>query len=164
MLFLSFLTNKKQESGFQQIGSLVKRNISAFYLLRVTINTLTRAGKQQLKSYYLRSSYGNEEIQFENFSFCLKVFQRKSNHSTSSYEVHRKNRFKLGPNLEKRYLTCNVNKHHRSHSPGASMRKKSYPAVNPKTDIFFFWPHHICCWFQQHSYPTPRRYNTKIIN
>ena len=34
-LFLSsfcFLTNQKQESGFQQVGGLVKRNISVFCL------------------------------------------------------------------------------------------------------------------------------------
>ena len=29
---LPFLPNQKQESGFQQDGSLVTRNISAFYL------------------------------------------------------------------------------------------------------------------------------------
>ena len=33
ILFLSFLTNQKQESGFQQVGSLVTtRNISGFCL------------------------------------------------------------------------------------------------------------------------------------
>ena len=32
ILFLSFLTNQKQESGFQQVGGLVRRNISAFCL------------------------------------------------------------------------------------------------------------------------------------
>ena len=31
--FLSFLTNQKQESGFQQAGGLVTRNISVFFLL-----------------------------------------------------------------------------------------------------------------------------------
>ena len=31
--FLSFLTNHKQESGFQQAGGLVTRNISVFFLL-----------------------------------------------------------------------------------------------------------------------------------
>ena len=31
-LFLSFLTNEKQESGFQQVGGLVSRNISVFCL------------------------------------------------------------------------------------------------------------------------------------
>ena len=30
--FLSFLTNQKQESGFQQVGGLVTRNISVFCL------------------------------------------------------------------------------------------------------------------------------------
>ena len=37
ILFLSFLTNEKQESGFQQVGGLVKRNISAFCLQRVAL-------------------------------------------------------------------------------------------------------------------------------
>ena len=32
ILFLSFLTNQKQESGFQQVGGLVTRNIPAFRL------------------------------------------------------------------------------------------------------------------------------------
>ena len=32
ILFLSFLTNQKQESGFQQVGGLVMRNISVFCL------------------------------------------------------------------------------------------------------------------------------------
>ena len=32
ILFLSFLTNQKQESGFQQVGGLVTRNISVFCL------------------------------------------------------------------------------------------------------------------------------------
>ena len=32
--FLSFLTNQKQESGFQQVGGLVTRNISGFCLQR----------------------------------------------------------------------------------------------------------------------------------
>ena len=32
MLFLSFLTNQKQESDFQQVGGLVTRNISVFCL------------------------------------------------------------------------------------------------------------------------------------
>ena len=30
ILFLSFLTNQKQESGFQQVGGLVTRYISVF--------------------------------------------------------------------------------------------------------------------------------------
>ena len=30
ILFLSFLTNQKQESGFQQVGGLVPRNIFVF--------------------------------------------------------------------------------------------------------------------------------------
>ena len=37
ILFLSFLTNQKQESCFQQIDGLVTRNISAFYLQRVVL-------------------------------------------------------------------------------------------------------------------------------
>ena len=37
ILFLSFLTNQKQESGFQQVGSLVTRNISVFCLYRVAL-------------------------------------------------------------------------------------------------------------------------------
>ena len=32
ILFLSFITNEKQESGFLQVGGLVTRNISAFCL------------------------------------------------------------------------------------------------------------------------------------
>ena len=32
ILFLSFLANQKQESGFQQVGRLVTRNISVFCL------------------------------------------------------------------------------------------------------------------------------------
>ena len=32
ILFLTFLTNQKQESSFQQIGGLVTRNISVFCL------------------------------------------------------------------------------------------------------------------------------------
>ena len=32
ILFLSFLENRKQEPGFQQVGSLVTRNISVFCL------------------------------------------------------------------------------------------------------------------------------------
>ena len=32
ILFLSFLANQKQESGFQHVGDLVTRNISVFYL------------------------------------------------------------------------------------------------------------------------------------
>ena len=36
-LFLSFLTNQKQEPGFQQVGGLVTRNISAFCLSRVAL-------------------------------------------------------------------------------------------------------------------------------
>ena len=32
IIFLSFLTNQKQELGFQQVGSLVTRNIYAFCL------------------------------------------------------------------------------------------------------------------------------------
>ena len=32
MFFVSFLTNEKQESAFQQVGDLVTRNISVFYL------------------------------------------------------------------------------------------------------------------------------------
>ena len=32
ILFLSFLRNQKQESGFQQVGGLVTRNISVFCL------------------------------------------------------------------------------------------------------------------------------------
>ena len=35
LLFLSFLTNQKQESGSQQVGGLVTKNISVFCLLRV---------------------------------------------------------------------------------------------------------------------------------
>ena len=35
IFFLSFLTNQKQESDFQQVGGLVARNISAFCLYRV---------------------------------------------------------------------------------------------------------------------------------
>ena len=31
ILFFSFLANQKQESGFQQVGGLVMRNISVFY-------------------------------------------------------------------------------------------------------------------------------------
>ena len=37
ILFLSFLTNQKQESGFQQVVGLVTRNISVFCLLRVAL-------------------------------------------------------------------------------------------------------------------------------
>ena len=37
ILYLSFLTNQKQESGFQQIGGLVARNISVFCLLQVAL-------------------------------------------------------------------------------------------------------------------------------
>ena len=37
ILLLSFLTNQKQESGFQQVGGLVTRNISGFYLYRVAL-------------------------------------------------------------------------------------------------------------------------------
>ena len=37
ILFLSFLTNQKQESGFRQVGGLVTRNISAFCLYRVAL-------------------------------------------------------------------------------------------------------------------------------
>ena len=36
-LFLSVLTNQKQESGFQQVGGLVTRNISVFCLLQVAL-------------------------------------------------------------------------------------------------------------------------------
>ena len=36
-LFLSFLTNQKQESGFQQGGGLVTGNISVFCLWRVAL-------------------------------------------------------------------------------------------------------------------------------
>ena len=32
ILFLSFLANQKQESGFQQVGGLVTRNISVFFV------------------------------------------------------------------------------------------------------------------------------------
>ena len=32
ILFLSFLTNLKQESGFEQVGGQVTRHISVFYL------------------------------------------------------------------------------------------------------------------------------------
>ena len=35
--FFSFLTNQKQESGFQQVGGLVTRNISIFCLERVVL-------------------------------------------------------------------------------------------------------------------------------
>ena len=35
--FLSFLTNQKQESGFQQVGGLVTRNISVFCLRPVVL-------------------------------------------------------------------------------------------------------------------------------
>ena len=35
--FLSFLTNQKPESGFQQVGGLVMGNISVFYLKRVAV-------------------------------------------------------------------------------------------------------------------------------
>ena len=34
---LSFLTNQKQRSDFQQVGGLVMRNISVFYLQRVAL-------------------------------------------------------------------------------------------------------------------------------
>ena len=34
---MSFLTNEKQESGFQQVGGLVTRNISVFCLWRVAL-------------------------------------------------------------------------------------------------------------------------------
>ena len=34
---MSFLTNQTQESGFQQVGDLVTRNISVFCLLRVAL-------------------------------------------------------------------------------------------------------------------------------
>ena len=37
IFFLSFLTNQKQESGFQQVSGLVMRNISVFWLLRVAL-------------------------------------------------------------------------------------------------------------------------------
>ena len=37
ILFLSFLTNQKQESSFQQVGGLVTRNISAFCLKRLAL-------------------------------------------------------------------------------------------------------------------------------
>ena len=37
ILFLSFLTNQKQESGFQQVDGLVTRNISVFCLERVAL-------------------------------------------------------------------------------------------------------------------------------
>ena len=37
ILFLFFLTNQKQESGFQQVGGLVTRNISVFCLERVAL-------------------------------------------------------------------------------------------------------------------------------
>ena len=37
ILFLSFLTNQKQESGFQQIGGLVTRIISVFCLKQVAL-------------------------------------------------------------------------------------------------------------------------------
>ena len=30
IIFMSFLTNQKQESGFQQVGRLVTKNISVF--------------------------------------------------------------------------------------------------------------------------------------
>ena len=33
MLFLSFLTNQKQKSGFEQVGGLVTGNISFFFCL-----------------------------------------------------------------------------------------------------------------------------------
>ena len=37
ILFLSFLTNQKQESGFQQAGGRITRNISDFCLKRVAL-------------------------------------------------------------------------------------------------------------------------------
>ena len=36
-VFLLFLTNQKQESGFHQVGGLVKRNISVFCLQQVAL-------------------------------------------------------------------------------------------------------------------------------
>ena len=39
ILFLSFLTNQKQESGFQQVGGLVTRNISVFCLKRALLRS-----------------------------------------------------------------------------------------------------------------------------
>ena len=38
--FLSFLTNQKQESGFQQAGGLVTRNIPAFFVCSESHSTL----------------------------------------------------------------------------------------------------------------------------
>ena len=37
ILFFSFLANQKQESGFQQVGCLVTRNISVFCLQQVAV-------------------------------------------------------------------------------------------------------------------------------
>ena len=55
IFFLSFLTNRKQESGFQQVGSLVTRNIYVFFI----------ASRTLLQSYaeFNRLSY-------RNFSTC----------------------------------------------------------------------------------------------
>ena len=33
IVFLPFLTNQKQESGFQQVGGMVTRNISVFFFI-----------------------------------------------------------------------------------------------------------------------------------
>ena len=51
ILFLSFLTNQKQESSFQQVGGLVKRNISVFCLYWVALNFKAMLNSTDLKEF-----------------------------------------------------------------------------------------------------------------
>ena len=70
-LFLSFLTNQKQESGFQQVGGLVTRNISVFCLLQVAL--------------YLKAMSNSIDF-YKSFLTCSHY--TRSYHSSMYQQVH----------------------------------------------------------------------------
>ena len=62
ILFLSFLSNQKQESGLQQVGGLVKRNVSVFVVV-VVYNKLCSTSKP----------YRTQQTFIKEFSYVIPV-------------------------------------------------------------------------------------------
>ena len=65
ILFLSFLSNQKQESGLQQVGGLVKRNVSVFVVVVVVVyNKLCSTSKP----------YQTQQTFIKEFFYMLFLF------------------------------------------------------------------------------------------
>ena len=96
ILFLSFLTNPKQESGFQQVGGPVTRNISVFYSLFLIFivsccdSSSSSSSKSELAVFTFSTSSMHSFCNFSRQSYLHQFYLHSSDIIYVNIFVNRK--------------------------------------------------------------------------